>query len=202
MNKLAYVLAPVLGALIAFGCAQTGPHAPAAQGAPGGPKFAVDPYWPRPLAENRIFAQVAGLAVDSRDHVWIIHRPRTLSAEEQRMAAPPVLEFDAAGNFIQGWGGDGQGYEWPQREHGIFVDHKDNVWIGGNNEKGRKLPFLKPIDDTQILKFTRAGKFVLQIGRSDQSGGSDPRRAARATTNAPVPIRARGIAIISRMLDE
>lgn len=135
------------------------------------PTFQEDLSWPKMPAKWKL-GNVASVAVDSRDHVWILSRPRTLPADQLAMAAPPVMEFDPAGNFVQAWGGDGQGYEWPQREHGIFVDHKDNVWVGGNNEKTRKLPLLKPIDDTQILKFTRNGKFLLQIGRADQSGGN------------------------------
>jgi DNA-binding beta-propeller fold protein YncE len=75
--------------------------------------------------------------------------------------APPVLEFDAAGNFVEGWGGPGQGFEWPQTEHGIHVDYKGNVWISGNGAK-----------DNQILKFTKDGKFLMQIGHSGQSQGS------------------------------
>ena len=76
--------------------------------------------------------------------------------------APPVIEFDQAGNVVSSWGGPGEGYEWPDNEHGIFVDAKDNVWISGNGDK-----------DAQILKFTRAGKFVLQIGKHGKSGGSN-----------------------------
>ena len=45
--------------------------------------------------------------------------------------------------MFSAWGGPGEGYEWPDNEHGIFVDAKDNVWIGGNGDK-----------DAQILKFT------------------------------------------------
>jgi len=71
------------------------------------------------------------------------------------------MEFDAAGNFIQGWGGPGPGYEGPALEHGIYVDYKGNVWISSNGEK-----------DNQILKFTKDGKFLLQIGHSGQSKGS------------------------------
>jgi DNA-binding beta-propeller fold protein YncE len=82
------------------------------------------------------------------------------------MAAPPVLEFDSAGNFIQGWGGAqgsaGAGYEWPENEHGLHVDSKGFVWVVGN-----AMP-----QDGQILKFTRAGKFVMQIGKSGQTGGN------------------------------
>src|SRR5262245_46557666 len=121
MKKILFVIAPLFGALIAFGCAQTGPGAPAPQGAPGGPRFTVDPYWPKPLKENYIFAQVAGLAVDSRDHVWVLHRPRTVLDDEKAKGSEPqarcctilpaVVEFDAQGNYVQAWGGPGQGYD-------------------------------------------------------------------------------------------
>jgi DNA-binding beta-propeller fold protein YncE len=138
--------------------------------APAAPTFQEDTAWLKVPAKWKL-GNVASVAVDSRDHVWILHRPRTLPADQLAMAAPPVVEFDAAGNFVQAWGGNGNGYEWPQREHGIYVDHTDHVWIGGNNNKERKLPLLEPINDDQILKFTRTGQFVLQIGRSDKSAG-------------------------------
>src|SRR5262249_38197763 len=82
--------------------------------------------------------------------------PDTLGADEKSKAAPPVLEFDETGNFIQGWGGPGEGYDWPKSEHGIYIDPKGFVWIGGNGQ------------DDQILKFTKAGKFVMQIGKGGQ----------------------------------
>jgi hypothetical protein len=92
----------------------------------------------------------------------VLQRPGSLEdPAEKKRAAPPVLEFDAAGTFIQGWGGPGQGYQWPEVEHGIYVDPKGFVWIGGNGEK-----------DHQIVKFTRDGKFVAQIGRAGQSKGN------------------------------
>jgi DNA-binding beta-propeller fold protein YncE len=78
------------------------------------------------------------------------------------LPAPPVLEFDIVGNLIQGWGGPGQGYEWPDNEHGMFVDYKDNVRIGGNG-----------MNDTNILKFPRHGKYLLQIGHHGKTGGSN-----------------------------
>ena len=62
-----------------------------------------------------------------QDNVWVLHRPRTLKPEDAAMAAPPVMVFDAAGNFIKAWGGAGSGYEWPEREHGIHIDHKGFV---------------------------------------------------------------------------
>src|SRR3954467_10592230 len=99
---------------------------------PGVPSYKVDPFWPKPLPNHWIVGAVAGVAVDSRDHVWIIQRPSTLQPNETRSiwrAAPPVIEFDAAGNVVQAWGGPGAGYEWPELEHGIYVDGKDQVWI-------------------------------------------------------------------------
>lgn len=124
------------------------------------PKFTVDPSWPN-VPEKWQFGQVASVSVDGNDHVWILQRPSTLEPHEKAQAAPPVLEFDAAGNVLRAWGGAGNGYEWPASEHGIFVDHKGFVWIGGNGAK-----------DHQILKFTKDGTFVMQIGKAGQSKGN------------------------------
>ena len=129
------------------------------------PRFEVDPLWPRPLPNHWILGSAIGVWVDERDHVWIIHRSSaTLDDNEKGIelktaeccaGAPPVLEFDAAGNLVQSWGGPGQGYEWPQSNHGIFVDFKGNVWIGGNGA-----------GDSHVLKFTRNGKFIAQYGKA------------------------------------
>jgi DNA-binding beta-propeller fold protein YncE len=120
---------------------------------PERPVFRVDPAWPK-MPNGWVFGQVSSAAADANDHVWILHRSRTVRAGQK--TGPPVMEFDAAGNYVQGWGGPGDGYEWPQSEHGIFVDAKGFVWIGGNGEQD------------QIHKFTKAGKFVMQIGRGGQ----------------------------------
>src|SRR6185503_15301442 len=103
-----------------------------------GPSYTVDPFWPKPLPNHWLVGAVVGVAVDSRDHVWITHRPSTLQPNETRSiwkAAPPVLEFDKDGTLLSSWGGPGPGYEWPQLEHGIYLDHQDNVWLGGGGEK-------------------------------------------------------------------
>ena len=139
--------------------------APAAQGGSQVPTFQVDPAWPKPLPNQWLVGAVAGVAVDKQDHVWIVHRPGTLQPNETRSiwrAAPPVIEFDREGNLMQAWGGAGDGYEWPDLEHGIYVDGDDNVWLGGGGEK-----------DAQILKFTRQGKFLMQIGRKGKNSGSN-----------------------------
>lgn len=124
------------------------------------PKFRVDPAWPK-IPNNWQLGQVASVSIDSDDNVWVLQRPSTLQPEEKPRAAPPLLEFNSAGTLIQAWGGPGQGYQWPSSEHGVYVDPKGYVWIGGNGPQ-----------DHQILKFTKDGKFVMQIGRAGQSKGN------------------------------
>jgi DNA-binding beta-propeller fold protein YncE len=135
------------------------------------PRFEVDPLWPKPLPNNWYIGMTIGVGVDAQDHVWIVHRPDTISATEAAAdqktgaccsKAPPVLEFDQAGNLIGHWGGPGEGYEWPESNHGITIDHKGNVWIGGNGT-----------NDAHILKFTQDGKFLAQFGRKGKNAGSN-----------------------------
>jgi hypothetical protein len=144
------------------------------------PTFALEPGWPK-VPEKWKLGDPSSFAVDAQDNIWLLHRPRTLKADQASMAAPPILVFDPAGNFIKAWGGAGSGYEWVEREHGIHIDHKGFVWLGGNNCPGLKLPGLKPVADDQLLKFTQDGKFVLQIGGSNQSkGNADTKNVHRA----------------------
>ncbi len=157
----------------------------AAPAGPVAPRFAVDPLWPKPLPNHWVIGSTVGVAVDSRDHVWIIHTRSSLNEREAKAGvltpsgecctpAPPVLEFDAAGNLVGSWGGPGEGYEWPTTNHGIAVDPMDNVWIGGNGA-----------DDAHILKFTRNGQFLLQLGKQGGNAGSRDRmnfgRAAKVS---------------------
>src|SRR6267143_1031809 len=97
------------------------------------PVFEVDTSWPPKLPYNWIVGHVPSVAVDSRDHVFVLSRPNTLPPEDRARAAPPVIEFDANGKFVSAWGGPGiPGFDWPDSEHGIAIDYKNNVWIGGS----------------------------------------------------------------------
>ncbi len=148
----------------------SGAHAQSSSGARQVPVFEVDPAWPK-LPTNWVVGHVASVAVDRRDHVWMLHRPNTIPEDRRSHAAPPVLEFDASGKFVNAWGGPGSGYDWPDSEHGIAVDYKDNVWIGGSAPIA---PSLRNLDDDMLLKFDNKGKFVLQIGgRSKSTGNAD-----------------------------
>jgi Beta-propeller repeat len=135
------------------------------------PRFEVEAGWAKVPPQLRV-GDVSSFAVNAEDQVFLIHRPRTLKPDQAAMAAPPVMVFDPAGNYVKGWGGAGAGYEWIEREHGIHIDYKGFVWIGGNNCPTNNLPGLKPVADDQLLKFTQDGKFVLQIGKSNQSKGN------------------------------
>jgi DNA-binding beta-propeller fold protein YncE len=139
------------------------------------PVYEVDAKWPQSLPNHWILGAVAGVAVDAADHIWIIHRPSTLQPNETRSewrAAPPVLEFDQEGHLVSSWGGPGEGYEWPALEHGIFVDGTERVWVGGAGEK-----------DAHIIEFTRAGKFVRQIGHQGKNTGSNDTENLGAPAN-------------------
>src|SRR5579871_6136879 len=135
------------------------------------PVFEVDRAWPKVPPQWKL-GDPSSIAIDARDNVWVLHRPRTLKPQDAAKAGPPVIVFDPAGNYVKAWGGDGNGYEWPQREHGIHIDYKGYVWLGGNNCPTNGLPGLKPVADDQLLKFTQDGKFVMQIGHSNQSKGN------------------------------
>jgi DNA-binding beta-propeller fold protein YncE len=137
------------------------------------PLFEVDPFWPKPLPNHWVLGSTIGLSVDAQDHVWILHRPESVEDNLKAAAldppvgdccipAPPVLEFDQEGNLVSYWGGPGDGYEWPQSNHGITVDHQNNVWIGANGN-----------DDSHILKFTNTGSFIFQLGKKGTHNGSN-----------------------------
>ncbi len=173
------------------------------------PRFEVDPLWPKPLPNHWILGQTVGVSVDAQDHIWIIHRAGSLEPGEVHATttpaiaqccapAPPVLEFDEQGDLIGHWGGPGPGYDWPDSNHGITVDYKGNVWIGGNGRgapagggRGRggratgaatgdqtaynegQVSGAQAFNDNMILKFTQEGKFLMQIGKPHQSKGSN-----------------------------
>jgi hypothetical protein len=176
MARRRYLVAALAALLAVLGCTQAMLDKQALS--PGesvqAPVFEVDPLWPKPLPNQWLLGMTIGVWVDEQDHVWIVHRSSATLSEMERGAeanpptgeccrgAPPVLVFDQAGNLVRHWGGPGPGYEWPMSNHGIFVDHKGNVWIGGNGEK-----------DAHVLKFTREGKFLMQVGRLGGNKGSN-----------------------------
>ena len=154
--------------------------------APGVPVFDVDPFWPRPLPNSGLMGQASGVAVDRRDHVWVVQRPKSLTEDERGATlkpprslccapAPPVMEFDKSGALVQAWGGPGAGHPWPENEHGIYVDDRDHVWLAGNGPK-----------DGMILKFARDGKFLMKIGEPGVVGDDRDTRHLNRPSNVAV----------------
>ena len=154
------------------------------------PKFEVDPFWPRPLPNHWVLGSVTGVAVDRDDHIWILHRGADSLGNNEKggilkpptgccVPAPPVLEFDQAGNLIGHWGGPGAGYDWPQSTGGITVDHKGNVWIAGAGQpepaagQARGAAAQAKPQDAHVLKFSPTGQFILQIGHPGKVEGTD-----------------------------
>jgi hypothetical protein len=155
------------------------------------PAFQPEPFWPKPLPENWILGQVAGIAVGPDDHIWILHRPASLLDDEKGAqanppqtkcckAAPPVMEFDADGNLLRHWGGANAEQKWVQNEHGIHIAKDGTVWVGGNN------------DGDQLLHFTPDGKFINQVGKDDGTKGprsNDTARLNRLRTCLPTTMQ-------------
>jgi hypothetical protein len=155
------------------------------------PRFEVDPLWPKPLPNHWVLGSLGGIGVDEQDHVWILNRgSRTLAENFKQLemnpawamccgSAPAVLEFDQAGNLLRHWGGfpGGPGYEWMDQEHGLTVDFKGNVWIGGGAG-----------GDSHILKFTKDGKFLMQIGKKNARLVSEPAAAPARGGRGPARV--------------
>jgi hypothetical protein len=143
-------------------------------------QFTVDPSWPKTLPNNWILGEIGGMAADAQGNVWVLQRPRSLTEDEKGaalepprskccMPAPSVIQFDSAGNVKTAWGGPGQGYQWPEREHALRLDNKGNVYLSGNGPK-----------DQMMVKFTTDGKFVKQFGRLvDPLGSKDTTAVGR-----------------------
>ena len=144
---------------------------------PQAPRFAAEPMWPRPMPDHWILGSVTGVAVDARDHVFVVNLDDTFNQRTETglelnppsaeccLPAPNVIEFDAAGNVVGHFGGKGEGYDWPEVNAGVAVDSKGNVWIGGQGGA-----------DSRILKFAANGKFIAQFGKGagTSTAGSNP----------------------------
>jgi len=154
------------------------------------PMFQVDAAWPK-LPNNWVLGEVTSISVDRKDHIWVLHVPQSIPEAQRANAAPPVLEFDAAGKLLASWGGPGDGYEWPGREHGIFVDANDFVWIGGR--AGWPRATTPGNSDDMIVKFTTTGKFVMQIGHRGQSKGNTDTENVHQATDVFVDTRAKEV---------
>ena len=194
-NRVIRVTAPIFALLVVLVVAQNLLNRSTAQAknAAQAPKFQVDPLWPKPLPNHWVLGSVTGVAVDSQDHIWIVQRGAdSLGALEKGaildpptgccVPAPQVLEFDQAGNLLGHWGGPGQGFDWPHSTGGLSIAPNGNVWIAaagvpppprGLGGPSAARPSAPAPEDAQVVEFSAAGQFVLEIGHAGKTEGND-----------------------------
>ena len=215
MKRNVRIGAGFVAALVVLGAGSTilDRHATVSASTVMAPRFEVDPMWPKPLPNHWVMGMTVGVTTDAQDNVWIIHRQGSLEPKEVYQIAkggpaaecctpaPPILEFDQEGKLLEHWGGPGQGYDWPDSNHGITVDYKGNVWIGGNGRCPHPTPAPaetgitaeassvagRNLRTTKFWKFTQDGKFLSadrqagseqgeqRSGQSERSGEADHR---------------------------
>jgi hypothetical protein len=163
----------LVAAIVSLGIAQSALEAVVSQQQMvEAPRFQVDPFWPKPLPNGWVMGTVIGVDVDANNNVYIVHRGVTgaeAAADQDPplaeccSSAPPVLQFDPAGNLVRAWGGPSpdSAYVWPASNHGIAVDGSGNVWIGGNGG-----------GDSHVVVFTNDGQYIRTYGEPGNARNS------------------------------
>ncbi len=148
-----------IAALCAAAAAFTLFAAPAAKAETAAPRYEVDPAWPRPLPDRWVLGGLGGVCVDADDHVLILNRQDVIEGElNAGHLAPPLIEFDPAGNVVHSWG-DASLLD--PRLHSCHFDGDDNVWIAA-------------APSGMVQKYSHDGsKLLLQIGRKGVLDSSD-----------------------------
>jgi DNA-binding beta-propeller fold protein YncE len=141
-----------------------------AQSGPG-PKYEVDPTWPKPLPDRWVIGGLGGLCVDANDHVLILNRQDVLDADlNAGHLAPPMIELDAAGNLVHSWG-DPKLID--SRLHSCYFDKDNNVWIASS-------------PSGMVQKYSHDGsKLLFQIGTKgilDSSDGTEKGQPMNSNT--------------------
>jgi DNA-binding beta-propeller fold protein YncE len=150
-------------AFFIFGCASLRAQA-------GGPKFEVDPSWPKPLPGRWVTGEIGGVCVDAQDHVFVVQRVSDVGGMDGHLegltgdelnageAAPPVLEFDSDGKVVNSWG---DAKILPKDLHGCAVDRDGHIWLDGS-------------EDGILQEYSHDGKeMLLQIGKKGVFDSSD-----------------------------
>jgi sugar lactone lactonase YvrE len=161
MNRILTLCAGTCVAVVAVGAA-VGTTVAGAPAAVAPPTYQVEPFWPKEMPNNYMFGNVVGIGVDSKDNVWVTHRPQSQPGAEK---TPPILEFDPAGNLINSWGGQATIPQWGTQVHGLYIDNKDNVWVGFGGGLPYDVKTRATTDNANFLKLTPQGKVLLEIGK-------------------------------------
>ena len=123
------------------------------------PRYAVDPAWPKPLPDRWILGGLGGVCVDAQDHVVILNRQDIFDGElTAGHLAPPIIEFDPAGNVVHSWS-DPQLLD--PRLHSCHFDKDGNFWVAA-------------APSGMVQKYTHDGsKLLMQIGKKGVLDSSD-----------------------------
>ncbi len=123
---------------------------------------------PLKLPADRYLGEAAGVAVNSRGHVFVLSRGNT-TGPAYGAAAAQLLEFDSDGKFLREIGHNL--YAWSYA-HSVKVDHEDNIWVA---DKGSDM----------VIKFDPEGRVVMVFGRKQEA--SDEKTGPLPHPNPPLP---------------
>ena len=134
------------------------------------PRFVVEPSWPKPgprswVTDRLVTEEMGATCTDAKGSVVALNRGNMLPIEKSLTlkSAPPIIEFDSAGNLVKAWGDRDV---LPEGLHGCFFDYENNFWLGGNG-------------DGIVQKWTRDGtRMLLQIGTKGKCDGPDGKCAS------------------------
>jgi len=98
------------------------------------------------------FGEVAGVAVNSKGHLFVFSRGNS-TGPAYGAAAAQLLEFDAKGKFVREIGKNL--YAW-SFAHSVKIDKDDNIWVA---DKGSDM----------VIKFNPAGRVVMVFGRKQEA---------------------------------
>jgi len=115
------------------------------------PHYVADVSWPKPLPDLWVLGGLGGVCVDAQDHVVVLNRQDVYEGDlNAGKLAPPIIEFDPAGNVVHSWGDAKLA---AQRLHGCHFDADGNLWLAG-------------ADTGMVRKYSHDGtKLLLQIGQ-------------------------------------
>src|SRR6266702_503851 len=115
------------------------------------------------LPQNVYLGEVAGVAVNSRGHVYVFSRTGERSTVHGATASQ-LFEFGADGRFIREIGKDLYGFAFA---HTVRVDRDDNVWA---TDEGTNM----------IIKFSPEGRVMMVLGRREEAAEPAPPRVPGA----------------------
>jgi hypothetical protein len=131
------------------------------------PQFELELEWPQvPMGDNWLTGGIGGMCIDSRDHVFLLNRQNVVPDDlDGARLAPPIIELDANGAVVRGWG---DAELLGPRLHDCHVEADGGIWIVAAGTG-------------YIQKYSADGsELLMQIGQSGTFDSSDGSRQGQA----------------------